>query len=122
MHPQGHTRLPRYARDKVGVVEMCHGCHMFPDSVATDRGDNPQWLYTVRFTARERPGFLLIHRPSNMRSHPGQVAFPGGKIDETVLERKLTSTAEAQNGTLLQARLSLAQGIVAQAVDADKWG
>lgn len=32
-------------------------------------------------TERERPGFLLIHRPSNMRSHPGQVAFPGGKID-----------------------------------------
>ena len=32
-------------------------------------------------TARERPGFLLIHRPSNMRAHPGQVAFPGGAID-----------------------------------------
>ncbi|MEY4239312.1 MAG: hypothetical protein RL339_1913 [Pseudomonadota bacterium] len=32
-------------------------------------------------TERERPGFLMIHRPSNMRSHPGQVAFPGGKID-----------------------------------------
>ena len=32
-------------------------------------------------TERERPGFLLIHRPSDMRSHPGQVAFPGGKID-----------------------------------------
>jgi 8-oxo-dGTP pyrophosphatase MutT (NUDIX family) len=32
-------------------------------------------------TESERPGFLMIHRPSNMRSHPGQVAFPGGKID-----------------------------------------
>jgi len=32
-------------------------------------------------TERDRPGFLLIHRPSNMRAHPGQVAFPGGKID-----------------------------------------
>ncbi len=53
IHPATHTRLPRYARDKVGVVEMCHGCHMFPDSVATDRGDNPQWLYTVVFDSRE---------------------------------------------------------------------
>ena len=35
-------------------------------------------------TERDRPGFLLIHRPSNMRSHPGQVAFPGGKIDARV--------------------------------------
>ena len=53
IHPATHTRLPRYARDKVGVVELCHGCHTFPDSVATDRGDNPQWLYTVVFESRE---------------------------------------------------------------------
>ena len=53
IHPKTHTRLPRYARGKVGVVEMCHGCHMSPDSVATDQGDNPQWLYTVVFDSRE---------------------------------------------------------------------
>ena len=53
IHPKTHTRLPRYARDKIGVVELCHGCHMYPDSVATDKGDNPQWLYTVVFDSRE---------------------------------------------------------------------
>ena len=36
-----------------GVVELIHGCHAFPDSVATDRGDDPQWLYTVVFDSRE---------------------------------------------------------------------
>lgn len=30
----------------------------------------------------EEPGFLLLHRPSNMRAHPGQIAFPGGQIDD----------------------------------------
>jgi len=42
------------------------------------------------------PGFLLIHRPSNMRSHPGQVAFPGGKIDpgETPVEAALREAYE----------------------------
>ena len=35
----------------------------------------------VAFTEREEPGVLLLHRPSNMRSHPGQIAFPGGAID-----------------------------------------
>ncbi|MDE2597045.1 MAG: CoA pyrophosphatase [Sphingomonadales bacterium] len=30
---------------------------------------------------QDDPGFLLLHRPSNMRAHPGQIAFPGGKID-----------------------------------------
>jgi nitrile hydratase len=49
IHPATHTRLPRYARDKVGTVERCHGCHMYPDSVASNLGDNPQWLYTVAF-------------------------------------------------------------------------
>ncbi len=31
----------------------CHGCHVFPDAVAIDQGDNPQWLYTVVFESRE---------------------------------------------------------------------
>ena len=53
IHPATHTRLPRYARGKVGTVERCHGCHMFPDSVAVNLGDDPQWLYTVVFDGRE---------------------------------------------------------------------
>jgi nitrile hydratase beta subunit len=53
IHPKGHTRLPRYVRGHVGVIERCHGCHMYPDSVAADQGDNPQWLYTVVFDGRE---------------------------------------------------------------------
>lgn len=32
-------------------------------------------------TDRPEPGLLLIHRPDTMRAHPGQVAFPGGKLD-----------------------------------------
>lgn len=35
----------------------------------------------VCVTERENPGILLLHRPSNMRAHPGQIAFPGGKLD-----------------------------------------
>jgi len=53
IHPQTHTRLPRYARGHVGVVEAMRGCHVFPDSSALGAGDNPQWLYTVRFEGRE---------------------------------------------------------------------
>jgi nitrile hydratase beta subunit len=53
IHPQGHTRLPRYARDRVGVVEAIRGCHVFPDSAALGHGDDSQWLYTVLFAGRE---------------------------------------------------------------------
>ncbi len=30
IHPLTHTRLPRYARGHVGVVERLHGCHVLP--------------------------------------------------------------------------------------------
>jgi len=53
IHPQTHTRLPRYARDRVGVVEAIRGCHVFPDTAAVGMGDDPQWLYTVLFEGRE---------------------------------------------------------------------
>ncbi len=53
INPATHTRLPRYARDKLGTVEAVRGCHVFPDSAAIGAGDNPQWLYTVVFPASE---------------------------------------------------------------------
>jgi nitrile hydratase len=53
LNPTGHIRLPRYARGRVGVVTHHHGAHVFPDSHAHGGGEDPQHLYTVRFTARE---------------------------------------------------------------------
>ncbi len=52
-HPATHTRLPRYARGRVGVIEALRGCHVFPDSAVLGKGENPQWLYTVLFEGRE---------------------------------------------------------------------
>ncbi|MGR8918933.1 MAG: nitrile hydratase subunit beta [Gammaproteobacteria bacterium] len=51
LSPTGHTRLPRYVRGRVGTVVMLHGNHVFPDTAAHHRGENPQPLYAVRFTA-----------------------------------------------------------------------
>lgn len=51
--PEGHTRLPRYARGKVGEIVRYQGGHVFPDSNAHFQGEAPRPLYAVRFTARE---------------------------------------------------------------------
>ena len=53
IHPTGHTRLPRYARGKIGTVERDHGVFVFPDTNAHFLGEKPQHVYSVRFTARE---------------------------------------------------------------------
>lgn len=53
INPPTHTRLPRYVRGRLGTVERVIGCHVFPDSNAVGAGEDPQWLYTVRFDGRE---------------------------------------------------------------------
>ncbi|MBN9251277.1 MAG: nitrile hydratase subunit beta [Mesorhizobium sp.] len=52
-NPTGHTRLPRYARAKSGVVEAVREGYVFPDTNADHKGENPQWLYTVVFDGPE---------------------------------------------------------------------
>jgi nitrile hydratase len=53
LNPAGHTRLPRYARGRRGVVQADHGVFIFPDTSAHGQGPRPQRVYSVRFAARE---------------------------------------------------------------------
>ena len=48
-----HTRLPGYARGKLGRIEDVRGVHVFADTNAQGLGEQPQWLYTVVFDGRE---------------------------------------------------------------------
>lgn len=52
--PLHHTRLPRYARGKRGVVVEPEGRHPLADVSSQGRGDAPvEQVYAVRFAARE---------------------------------------------------------------------
>ncbi|HUE10866.1 MAG TPA: nitrile hydratase subunit beta [Steroidobacteraceae bacterium] len=53
INPITHTRSPRYARGKTGSIERDHGVFVFSDTSAYSQGENPQHLYSVRFSARE---------------------------------------------------------------------
>jgi nitrile hydratase len=64
INPAGHTRLPRYARGKAGLVVRDHGVFVFPDTNAHLLGENPQHLYSVRFAARELWGERASPRDS----------------------------------------------------------
>ncbi len=50
---QHHTRLPAYARGRLGTIERVLGVHVFADTHAQGLGEQAQWLYTVVFDARE---------------------------------------------------------------------
>src|SRR6185369_17011120 len=63
-HPLGHTRLPRYARGKRGVIDRDHGVFVFPDTNAMTRDTKPQHCYAVRFSAQELWGATASPRDS----------------------------------------------------------
>ena len=64
LNPAGHTRLPRYARGKTGVIVRDHGVYVFPDSNAHFQGEKRQHVYSVRFTAQELWGESASPRDS----------------------------------------------------------
>ena len=55
LHSRGHTRLPRYARGRRGVVIRDNGVYALQDTDENGQrlGDFPQHVYTVRFGAQE---------------------------------------------------------------------
>jgi nitrile hydratase len=64
LNPSGHTRLPRYVRGRQGVIIARRGAHVFPDSHAHGKGEDPRPLYTVRFAARDLWGEAANPRDS----------------------------------------------------------
>jgi nitrile hydratase len=51
--PKGHTRLPAYVRSRRGVVARAYPACVLPDTNAHFLGENPEFVYAVRFEGRE---------------------------------------------------------------------
>ncbi|GAB3183098.1 CoA pyrophosphatase [Hydrogenophaga aquatica] len=50
----------------------------------------------VPVVARDEPTLLLTQRTSHLPTHPGQIAFPGGKLDEDDADAVAAALREAQ--------------------------
>jgi nitrile hydratase subunit beta len=66
INPAGHTRLPRYVRGRLGTIVRDHGVFNLQDTdpEGYPLGDNPQHVYTVRFSARDLWGDQASARDS----------------------------------------------------------
>ncbi len=53
MHPDGHTRCPRYVRGAVGVVERVQGTDRLPDTAIYGLPTEPEPVYAVAFASQD---------------------------------------------------------------------
>lgn len=60
----------------------------------------------IAITDRKRPGLILTQRPDTMRRHPGQVAFPGGRIDAGDADPVAAALREAEEEIALPPHLA----------------
>lgn len=65
-------------------------------------------------TDRAAPGVLLTRRNANLRRHPGQIAFPGGRIDPDDKDAVDAALREAEEEIALPRRLVEVVGTVEQ--------
>ena len=66
------------------------------DMIDAEGGDMIPAAVLVAITDREQPGVILTVRREHMRTHAGQVAFPGGRVDpgETIEQAALREAEE----------------------------
>lgn len=67
-----------------GLFEQGHRTNisdLLTDARFAEAGRTADAAVLIAVTDRPSPGVILTQRPQGMRDHPGQVAFPGGKID-----------------------------------------
>ena len=73
IHPTGHTRLPRFARGKLGTIHLDHGVYVFPDTNAHSLGEKPQHLYSVRVRRARAVGRASLIARCRLSRHVGRL-------------------------------------------------
>lgn len=81
MDPAGGIEAARLARalDAGGAPSSDYDLN--PAFALPQERLRPAGVLVMLVEERGRPGFLLTQRSSQLKHHPGQVAFPGGKVD-----------------------------------------
>jgi 8-oxo-dGTP pyrophosphatase MutT (NUDIX family) len=73
------------------------------DMRATMGGSGTAAAVLIAVTDRAEPGLILTMRPETMRRHPGQIAFPGGRVDPEDVDEIAAALREADEEIALPA-------------------
>lgn len=121
------SKLPNFDPRTVPVLERDHRwlavaqAQLQPDALRQRFSSSLDWSPEIvgepRFTQRkmvsaavliaiierEQPTVLLTQRTSHLTNHSGQIAFPGGKVDDTDADAVMAALREAQEEVGLSA-------------------
>ncbi len=73
-----------YAPVSLEELDAQYGDHRMASDIAAVLADKPfrPAAVLIPIVAREQPTFLLTQRADELSTHSGQIAFPGGRIDD----------------------------------------
>ncbi|MEY2677601.1 MAG: hypothetical protein RLZ00_293 [Pseudomonadota bacterium] len=121
------SKLPAFDPQQVPVFQVdthlvaVSATHLTPQALQARFANPPQWqpelvrerkfmdrqpaqaAVLLGIVMREEPTVLLTQRPSHMSTHAGQIAFAGGKCDETDTDAAATALREAHEEVGLEA-------------------
>ena len=93
-------------RLRVGLADPAKGALIAHDGPLVDHSaETAAAAVLIAVTDRVEPGVILTMRPKTMRKHPGQVAFPGGRMDESDSDIVAAALREAEEEIALPAHL-----------------
>jgi len=87
-----------YASVSLEELNAQYGDHQMASDIAAVLADKPfrPAAVLISVVAREKPTFLLTQRADDLSTHSGQVAFPGGRIDESDTDPADAAMREAE--------------------------
>ena len=75
------------ARRRLGLADVLRGCERLPPPTRPETalpGSRPAAVLVALFEEAGEARLILTKRPDTMPTHQGEIAFPGGKLDESV--------------------------------------
>jgi 8-oxo-dGTP pyrophosphatase MutT (NUDIX family) len=94
----GDALRERFARQSPWLPELSRDSRRFVDRPVR------QAAVLVPIVLRASPTVLLTRRTDHLASHSGQIAFPGGKVDETDADAAAAALREAEEEVGLASR------------------